>query len=64
MAERPASLRLDAQNAMLDTMLGDLMLMISQLGPTVNNELLDRINTILEDISDQMDVFLANEPRS
>ena len=64
MAERPASLRLDAQNAMLDTMLGDLMLMISQLGPIVNNELFDRINTILEDISDQMDVFLANEPRS
>ena len=64
MAERPASLRLDAQYAMLDTMLADLMLMISQLGPTVNNELLDRINTILEDISDQMDVFLANEPRS
>ena len=63
MAERPATLRLDAQYAMLDAMLGDIMLMIRQMGPTVSNELLDRINTILVDISDRMDEFLANEPR-
>ena len=63
MAERPANLRMDAEYAMVDAMLGDIMIMITQLGPSISDELLARINTILERISDLMDELLANEPR-
>ena len=63
MAERPARLRLDAQYAVLDAMLGDIMILITQLGPRIDDGLLARINDLLERISDLMDELLANEPR-
>ena len=72
MAERPVTLRLEAQYAMVDAMLGDIVDMITQLGPSVSDDgafssddgaLLASINAILERISDLMNALLANEPR-
>ena len=54
---------LDAEHTMVDAMLGDIMILITQLGPRIEDGLLARINTILERICDLMDELLANEPR-